>query len=542
MNTNDTIDDIAWQTLIQAVAEQFSDLTIKRGFQYYKQGLVHALQAADPGHVEAFVEGGEHYRVDLNVNRLAESRCSCPASGHCKHMTAVLLDFVGKQGRSVHAIVNAHSTAIFRPSEAALPHEAPSTRKGEPIDALREKAAQIPAMSIAEWHGLFKLCITPLEFSSPNAHFARNAIDLIYAVKPDLSPVMAQLFALHAHLFLLMKLVKPVQQPVRLGGTYMGYHTQVAADELLDAIHRTLEDGLRISTEPEQWPRVIKTLTYLRRQMLTEPKGSQYVFAVYDGLWLKWIHPNQEDTAIYSEELQKLQTAEEELGGTLSRQPWMLAQSRINFLIGEDRQAWTWLQTADKGTIIPHEFLVSFLKILVTTEDWPRLQAWLVHIAPMLSSRRKGHLQDYMSYWNMAVEQLPGSETHMWKTLADMLPYSREIYEETLLVYGQWQKWMDMQLSTGKEPLDIRVSVLQPIEKNAPELLLPFYHQAVERYILLKNRSSYKAAVKLLKRLSKLYKKMKREERWEQFMLAFTSRHSRLRALQEELRKGKLIS
>ena len=101
---------------------------------------------------------------------------------------------------------------------------------------------------------------------------------------------------------------------------------------------------------------------------------------------------------------------------------------------------------------------------------------------------------------------------------------------------------MDYQLSIGKEPLDFRVSVMQPIEKHEPELLLPFYHQAVERYILLKNRVSYKAAVKLLKRLSKLYKKIKQEERWEQFITAFASRHSRLRALQEELRKGKLIS
>ncbi|MNT90218.1 hypothetical protein D3C72_2310820 [compost metagenome] len=59
--------------------------------------------------------------------------------------------------------------------------------------------------------------------------------------------------------------------------------------------------------------------------------------------------------------------------------------------------------------------------------------------------------------------------------------------------------------------------------------------------MLEKNRHSYKAAVKLMKRLAKLYKKLKREERWEEFLEVFTSRNSRLRALQEELRKGKLI-
>ncbi|MCJ8014542.1 SWIM zinc finger family protein [Paenibacillus sp. KQZ6P-2] len=542
MNPNDTIDDIEWQQLIQSVGEQFNDLTIKRGFQYFKRGFVHPARTTDTGHIEAIVEGSELYRVELDLNVLSASRCSCPVPSHCKHMIAVLLDYVSKQGRSVHAIVNAHSTAMFKQSVKTPYNDAPaiSERRGEAISLLQEKASQIPEMSIAEWHGLFKLCITPLEFSSSNGQYARNAIAAIDAVRPPLSPVMGQLFDLHAHLFMLMKLVKPAQQ--RSSHTYMGYHTQVAADELQEAMTRIFEEGLEINSEPELWPRVIKTLTYLRRQMLTEPKSFSYLFEAYDQLWLKWIHPNLEDTEMYSEELQKLGSAEEELGDTLSKLPWMLAQSRIYFLIGEDRQAWTWLQTADKASIIPPDYLISFLKMLAGAEVWPRLQTWLVQIGPMLSSHRKGHLNDYMDYWHTAVQHFPESENEMWKTLASMLPYSKDIYEETLLRYGKWQQWMDIQLSTGKEPLEFRVSVLQPIEKNAPELLLPFYHQAVERYILLKNRSSYKAAVKLLKRLSKLYAKMKQQERWEHFITAFTSRNSRLRALQEELRKGKLIS
>ncbi|MNY43599.1 hypothetical protein D3C86_1785730 [compost metagenome] len=129
----------------------------------------------------------------------------------------------------------------------------------------------------------------------------------------------------------------------------------------------------------------------------------------------------------------------------------------------------------------------------------------------------------------------------MWSTLSAMLPLSGGIYEDKLLDHGKWRDWMDYQLSSGKVPSDFRVSDLQPVEKHAPELLLPFYHQAAERFVLEKNRHSYKAAVKLLKRLAKLYKKMKREERWGEFLDAFTTRHSRLRALQEELRKGKLI-
>ncbi|MWV47370.1 hypothetical protein GRF59_27620 [Paenibacillus sp. HJL G12] len=543
MNPNDTINDIEWQMLIQAVGEQFSDLTIKRGFQYFKQGFVHPGKAKDTGHIVAMVEGSDVYRVELDLNTLSASRCSCPVPSHCKHIIAVLLDYVSRQGRFVHAIVNAHSTLMLKQAEKTPNSGAPMAEQREKaVTALQEKAAQIPAMSIAEWHGLFKLCITPLEFRSPNAEYAKNAMTSIYAMKPDLTPVMERLYDLHAHLFMLIKLVKPAQQSLRSSHSYIGYHTQVAADELQSDMKRIFEDGLDISTEPELWPRITKTLTYLRRQMLTEPKSFSYLFEAYDQLWLHWLHPNLEETEMYSEELQKLQSAEEELGDSLSRLPWMLAQSRICFFMGEDKQAWGWLQAADKAAIIPQGYLISFLNALAAAEEWPRLQEWLVHISPMLSSHRKGHWDDYMEYWTKTIQHYPESETRMWETLTDMLPHSKEIYEETLLSYGKWQRWMDIQLSTGKEPLEFRVSVLQPMEKNAPELLLPFYHQAVERYILLKNRSSYKAAVKLLKRLSKLYAKMKQQERWEHFITAFANRHSRLRALQEELRKGKLIS
>ncbi|MBJ8193002.1 hypothetical protein JDS79_40395, partial [Bacillus cereus] len=93
--------------------------------------------------------------------------------------------------------------------------------------------------------------------------------------------------------------------------------------------------------------------------------------------------------------------------------------------------------------------------------------------------------------------------------LVGMLPFAGGMYEEALLAHEKWRSWIDYQLSIRSEPLSFRLSVLQPIEKNAPELLLRFYHQAVERYVLEKNRASYKAAVKLLKRLFKLYKKMK---------------------------------
>lgn len=544
MDTNHMINDMEWQKLIADVGEQFSDVTIKRGFQYYKQGFVRETRPEGAGGIEAVVGGSEPLEVVVQTEDLSASRCSCPEGSGCKHIIAVLLDYASRQGRSVHAIVNAHATLRLQKPYGALPEEseAPArtgTRGGSA--SLKEKALRIPEISIAEWHVLFKQCITPLEFGSPNAGYARNAIAAIESMKPPLSPGMEQLYDLHAHLFMLIKLVKPAHSLLPAAG-HLGYHVQVAADDLLKAMREIFEWGIPLATEPELWPRVTKTLTYLRRQMLTEAKSHQYLFEAYDRLWLKWLRPHLGDDRMYREELEKLKIAEEDLGDGLSRLSWMLAHSRVYFLMGEDRQAWTWLHGASKAFIVPHGFLFSFLGEIAEAGEWTRLSDWLVVIGPLLSGHRKEQASDYMRYWGMAVRHAPESEERMWQTLAGMLPQSKEMYEEALLDYGKWQPWMDMQLSAGTEPLELRVSVLQPLEKEAPELLLPFYHQAVERYILLKNRSGYKDAVKLLKRLGKLYKKMKREERWEQFLDAFVDRHGRLRALQEELRKGNLIS
>ncbi|HEY4392320.1 MAG TPA: SWIM zinc finger family protein [Paenibacillus sp.] len=548
MNLKYTLDDTQWQILIQKVGESFNDLTIKRGFQYFKQERVQPVKISNPEQIEGLVEGNDEdkYRVTLNLDSLSESRCTCPVPNYCKHMIAVLLNYVSQQGRSVHAIVNANSTAMFKQTTKSSTHHATSSqiidRNKEAQAKLREQASRIPSMSIKEWHELFKQSVSPIGFNSPNAGDAKKALASINNLQPQLSPVVERLFKLHAHLFVLEKLVHPLQNSGTHRDIFIGYHTQVAADDMHEEVQRILRSTLMIPAEPEQWPRMKETINYLRSHMLVESKNLRYFSEIYDQLWLQWIHPNLQDETLNTAELEHLKSAQSELGTTLSKLPWLLAQCQMYFYLAQDGPAWELLQQANKGAIIPPGRLLHFLHVLSSTEQWPRLQDWLINIGPMLSSLREEHLNEYVACWDKVIQHFPDAEQHLWNSLVDTLPYSKNIYEEALLTHGKWQQWMDYQLSIGKEPLDFRVSVMQPIDKNAPELLLPFYHQAVERYILLKNRASYKAAVKLLKRLSKLYKRLKQEERWEQFITAFASRHSRLRALQEELRKGKLIS
>ncbi|GAF09257.1 SWIM zinc finger family protein [Paenibacillus pini] len=524
MKPTHTLDDIEWQQLIQTVGEQFNDLTIKRGFQYFKQGRVHQLSTPDAHHVEALVDGSEDYHVKLNTETLSSSRCDCPVPSSCKHMIAVLLEYANLQGQSVHTIVNANANAEFK--QIAKPFSSAVTPRSTTLSAnklaemsakIKEDAKQLSSMSISAWHDLFNRAIAPLGVNTQNTHYVQNALSSLYALKPDLSPMMELWFGLHVHLFVLRSLIKPQQKQAQPANYHMGYYTQVAADDIHEAVARLFTEQFVLKDEPDPWHRMQETVTYLRKQMLTEPPNITYFSDAYDQLWLNWIHPNLPDKQVLLEELHQLKSAETDFGTSLARLPWMLAQSRMHFYLAQDEQAQMWLRSANKASMISPAILLRYLDALSESKDWDRLQNWLVSIGPMLSSHRKDNMAEYMKHWEIAIAQHPEAEPLMWNTLVQMLPYSKKIYEETLLSHERWHEWMDYQLSIGKEPLELRVSVMQPIEKNAPELLLPFYHQAVERYILLKIRSSYKSAVKLLKRLSKLYKKMKQEERWELF-------------------------
>jgi len=537
-----TIDDAGWNTLIQNVAYYFDDLTLKRGFQYFKQGRVIQFSMSAPPFLEAVVEGREEYRVQINLEAISLSHCSCPVQGHCKHMAAVLLNFADWQNRSVPALVNAKNAAqaVLAGRSSAPAESRTSGSRAAAQDSLRDAAGRIPSMGIQEWHEWFEHRIAPLAQQVRNPQYVEAALSLIFKAKPQLSPVAGQLFRLHAQLFLLETLIKPARNPrLTFAASSMGYYTHLAASELQLGIEQSFGKELPLDTEPEQWVRVRETLTYLRNEMLKETREAAYFSICYELLWKQWLIPASRDTALFMEELEQLQLAEETMGALLSRYPWLLAQSRMHFRLSEDREAWELLKSAAERPDFRAEDLMGFLAALSEAGDWARLVDWLVQAGTLLS-RRRFKLEKYALYWEKAVEELPGAEPQMWDTLVEMLPSSRDIYDEKLLAYSKWQEWMDYQLSAGREPAMFRVTKLQPLEKHAPETLLPFYHQAVERYIAEKNRSSYKAAVKLLKRLQKLYKKMKQEERWQSFLHGFTVRHSRLRALQEELRKGKL--
>lgn len=542
-----TLDDAQWNRLVQDVTTHFDDLTLKRGFQYYKQGCVQHLNMPAPLSIESSVEGSAYYRVRINLEKFSESRCSCPVGRPCKHIVASLLEFADEQGRSVFQLANAKTNAQPKSVVKSSLYPLPSTNekqlalKKEQEEALNEQVSRIPELSITQWHRTFELCTASLNSTTRNAQFIEDTLKAIYQLKPELPSVAEHFFMLHSHLFVLSKLTSQINSQINNHQSYMAYQVHHVAAELQASIENKVAEASPIVIEAPHKLLTQETLTYIRKEMLTESNGYHYFLTHYLNVWIYWISPAQTQPLLYSDELEQLEVAAAELTFSLSHFSLIVAQIGMHLFQNNDLEAWKLLKVMKAKYELRSDYVLYFLSYLSQSANWDRLISWLIETAPLFSTFRNTSLPIYSDYWELAIGHQPEAEKLMWDTLVSMLPHSRSHYEQKLITMGAWKRWMDYHLSKGSDALDFRVTELAPLEKNAPDVLLPFYHQAVERYILNKNRDSYKAAVKLLKRLAKLYKKMKQETRWENYIAAFAFRNSRLRALQEELRKGKLL-
>lgn len=382
-------------------------------------------------------------------------------------------------------------------------------------------------LSVVQWQDLIASCAGKAANTPYEINYGTEVRSMMRPFMSEFTPEEAWLFELNIGLFLLRK---------QSTGRHLGYFAQMAVSETLHAIESQLHNDLPPEIAVKQQGRLLETAAYIRETAIESAWSPPDYLDIYVELWLLLVSSAADSPRLFKEELTHLA----EGSGKENKLFPLVALAWMRFWLGEDQEAWELLDAAERHGLDPRQ-VFRFLRLLEKNGKWTRLEAWLSHCANKQVGRSPGSLGEYGRYWDAVVEQLPEAEERMWSAIASLPPYCSSLYEEKLMRYGRFRQWIDYQLSLGSDPLDFRAKDLQPIEKEAPESLLPFYHHGVEKYMLLKNRDGYKRAVKLLKRLAKLYKKLKREQRWEAYIETFASRNRRLRALQEELRKGGLI-
>ncbi|MEZ0118318.1 UNVERIFIED_ORG: hypothetical protein ABRZ91_002275 [Heyndrickxia coagulans] len=217
----------------------------------------------------------------------------------------------------------------------------------------------------------------------------------------------------------------------------------------------------------------------------------------------------------------------------------------LAFLLGNDDTALFFLgQLAQSGVNTAVYMPYWFLELKADERLFRYISAALPMIPRLLETCRDDY--DKAAYMRMFFRSIneQALSAQQLKLLEKLyrafLPVSAPKYGDILFSSARYREWAELQTLTGNTPGDIEKEKLERVAKQAPEALLPLYHRAVGICIGEKNRKSYQKAVRYLKKLKAIYRKRHEEERWYAFFDEIKERTKRMRAFQEECRRGNL--
>lgn len=242
-------------------------------------------------------------------------------------------------------------------------------------------------------------------------------------------------------------------------------------------------------------------------------------------------------------ELERVQVGRETLyPETAERNIYTLAAIHLSLLENQDEQAAALLSELKPDTI---PYFYYWLNGLSDKRPLPFIEFVIAHVESYLAE-----LDDYyervdfvrtfirpISSWCYKSQRLDLLD----KFYRETLPHSYWKYADFLFEQKQYKKWVEMHIYSEISIDMISSELIKEVISEEPELILPLYYHAVQSKVSLKNRSAYKQAVRYLKKMRTIYKKLKQEEKFERYMDYVLDSTKRLRAFQEELKRSKLI-
>ncbi|RAV12484.1 SWIM zinc finger family protein [Paenibacillus contaminans] len=521
--------------LADEIRSRFSPGVLERGWLYYHKGRVKELELEGGTELRARVRGSEWYRVVVNLESFARSTCECPADGWCQHIAAVFFQTYESHGRP---------ELMLRQLQLAIQTRARNSKSA--AAKLRKEAERRSAIELGdgpkEWQRFFEQRFHGYSLGSPQAveEFYDMAVSSLEKLAEDWDPRIKPLYSLHVLLFILRK-VEQLHEDSQ--STYLSYYVGVGSAAVSERCREAIA-GLASENEPspirkaypKHWE---ETIAFSAETMLTGKAGPIDWLDLYRLLWWRWFGDGGGEGSAVREERTRLTLLLGRQGLTPRRKDTLLlALTHFDLMNGEDEQAMRQLNELQAKKVGDFRIV---LQHLTNEGAWTRLTAWLRWLLPETVKARQDEFVMICGFWQSAAPHLESDEEWV-RIMLSLLPRSYPFYAGYLMQSGRIKQWVDLQLSLNVLPNRLNAIDLKTVEHEDPALLLPLFHQAVERSILEKNRTSYKTAVKLLRKLQTIYKKLNRLDRWEDFLQRLAVKYSRLRAFQEELKKGKWLT
>lgn len=526
--------------LLRPEVEEHARL-VQKGLMLFRQRLVYQLRF-EGDFATAQVQDVTPVSVRLALDDMAASTCSCPFDGFCRHEMAVFFQALATGGSVSSWVEDWRGPFKMQSAEKSA---AALLGLKTARDLLKSQKKLGAEASFEDWTETFSESFESIMYGSqgrPNPYVVTDLF-AVYSrrIKAD-SPVEQEWRYLYNLVFSVQSFLMLAKLSEEFGHTdYMvdRYYRHLFQELIEDAEKAIVR--MSISSMPFAFDLFIEKIKDVARALLAvntvvEYEGIQLYRELWTGLlkksgWrsaeLKWLEElageNTDDFAVTMGLVhqQLLARRDEAALGALSGLP-----TRVQ------------------------PYLLYWLEYLIELKDWKRMgpfvELFVGRLNPYL--RDIGDYEACVDFTGMAMDlvipycEAAGRGELLERTMVQSLPYSYRIYDSFLFKEGAFTKWVELQAFIGIE-LDYLDSVrLKDVQKREPAALLPLYHQAIQANIELKNRGSYREAVRQLKKVRTIYKKLGRIDDWERFFELLQGQTKRLRAFQEECVRGKLIN
>lgn len=512
---------------------------VQKGLMLYRQGMV-SLPRFTGGVFTATVQDVIPAKVELDPDSMRLCECSCPSDDICRHMLAVFFSVYAKIG-SVSDWVTEWREPV-REQKSAF---AWGLQKAKDL----VKANGVLKPDYERWVKSFETSFDALlgakNYTSP---YVVSELFGIYQQRIRASAPVEQEWRM---LYDLIAAVVSFRKLAALSDR-LGHEEHVVQRAYLHLFQRMTQDAedlvgkMNMRTLPFAFDAFMERLKDDVFELLgCTARLEQERFFLYRLLWTELFKQRPWREA----EVEKVRLRGKELKDWENPVPFLLARIHLNLLLEHDELAMKMMAEIDEDVITPH--LVYWIGYF----SGPGLKAWR-RVGPLVElfvHKLKGYLEGLGGYHSCAVFVRnamrtiapycteSGREDLYERALTAALPYSFADYEYVLFERGQFERWGELQAFVGLDFYDLPKERVKLVEKEKPEVLLSMLHQTAQREIDAKNRSSYRLAVRHLKKLRTLYKKLKRVDDWEYFLGELMERTKRLRAFHEECQRGKLI-
>lgn len=505
---------------------------MQKGLLIYRQGLVTKVRYED-GSVTSTVQDVTPVFVQVELNFFQTSSCSCPADGICRHIVATFL-YAYSQVGSVADWVEEWRTPLHEKKTAQQLGlmKAKDLMKGsgtiKPDYDHWVHTFQNSFQSIMEGQGTPKPYLIPELYQAYSRRLRASA---------PVEQEWKQLYLLIGNIFSFRQLLNLSQESGHSSYDIERNYQQIFFS-LIDETE-VLINRLSVHALPFAFDEFIARLKDDVTDLLIDEVALEFErIQLYQLLWSSLFKKKH----WREEELEKLAN----LGKINGSYALSIGYIHLNLLLKRDEKALS-IITQHEADMSP--FLLIWLEDFKSQRDWKRMgpfvEAFIGYLRPYLLSLPNSYACFDFTRYATRVLQSYCSETNRIdlyeKILMQLLPYSYREYEQYLYIEKQYEKWSDLQAYIGYDMTSISTDKIKELQKEDPAVLLPLYHQSIQKNIDLKNRGNYRQAVRELKKLRTLYKKLKRQDEFEQFFNLLLERTKRLRAFHEECQRGKLI-